>query len=88
MEKKGEEEDYLPQNDEFIPPTNFAVIENGQTPSYYAPIKSKFIDAYNASSDRKAFLKQDRKSVVAGSSSGAQLLVDRRNEAIHDAEAR
>ena len=65
-----------------------AVIENGQTPSYYAPIKSKFIDAYNASSDRKAFLKQDRKSVVAGSSSGAQLLVDRRNEAIHDAEAR
>ena len=29
MEKKGEEEDYLPQNDEFIPPTNFAVIENG-----------------------------------------------------------
>ena len=28
-DKKEDEEDYLPQNDEFIPPTNFAVIENG-----------------------------------------------------------
>lgn len=65
-----------------------AVIDNGQTPSYYTAIKKNFIDAYNASSDRKAFLDQNRESVVAGSSSGAKLLVDRRKEAIHDAEAR
>lgn len=36
IEKKGDEEDYLPQNDEFIPPTNFAVIENGLYRSMYS----------------------------------------------------
>ncbi|KAK8827136.1 hypothetical protein WA577_007635 [Blastocystis sp. JDR] len=41
MEKKGEEEDYLPQNDEFIPPTNFAVIENGLYRSAF-PVKRNF----------------------------------------------
>lgn len=65
-----------------------AVIENGQTPSYYGRIKSKFIDAFNTSSDRKAFLNQNRQEIVAGASSGADLLVNRRKEAILDAEAR